>query len=209
MEKEYKRVIEKAREILFKDGFQNISVARLASEASVDPETLGKMFPSVPVFIDKMLEDERESFESIFKEYNFEGMNAVDILLIVSREVHDRFYHVNPSITLQLRQFFPDIYKKHIEEKLEFMYMKIKINIEKGIAQGMYRQELEADSTAREFINWFYEVHQPEHSPKGGYSFGMIFEELFEKFVDHVANPVGAEYYKSRKQLFDILSFGH
>lgn len=41
--------------------------------------------------VNTILAHERRCFEEIFNEYNFEGWNAIDILLIVSNEINNRF----------------------------------------------------------------------------------------------------------------------
>lgn len=208
MESEYKAILEAARSILSKKSFSDLSVSLLADEAGVTPEKINKYFSSVPDFFDKLLEYERKSYEEIFETYNFDNLNSIDIVLIVSHEVHDRFYYVNPSITFEISRFFPDIFQKHIVEKREFMYNKLKANIVNGINEGLYRNDLDPDATTSEFIDLFLDIHLPEKMPEGGYSFGMIFENLFDRLIHMVANENGLSYYYSRRQLFDVMNFG-
>ena len=78
--------------------------------------------------------------KEIFNEYNFEGWNAIDIMLIVSDEINNRFFNVSPSFTIMLSKAFPDIFDEHMQMRSDFIYEKIKINIEKGMEQGMYKE---------------------------------------------------------------------
>ena len=85
-----------------------------------------------------IFEQERTAFEEIFKEYDFDGWNAIDILLLVGNEIHERFFNVSPSVSYKLAKAFPALFEQHKQERSDFIYEKIKINIEKGMQQGMY-----------------------------------------------------------------------
>ena len=74
--------------------------------------------------VQAILEYERKCFEEIFNEYNFEGWNAIDILLMVSNEINNRFFNVTPSVTITLAEFFPDIFQNHLQKYNVLRYAK-------------------------------------------------------------------------------------
>jgi len=206
MDENLKPLLEKAREFFFKSGVQNVDIKDFCDKEGITEEYFFRYFKNKEELVDKLLENERESFEIIFDEYDFEGMNAIDILLIVSREVSKRFRSVDPSITYDIKNIYPDMYLKHIEARRDFIFNKIQINLQKGISQGIYRNDVSIELIARGYISKLIDIHDPSHFMPHAFSFAMLFDIMFDNFIKGVANEEGLEYYKKRKQLFSILS---
>lgn len=207
MDKEFIQVIEKVRTFLLKNGLKDFSFEKI-KDFGVTHEDISKFVDSKEELVEKILEYERKSFEAIFLEYNFEGQNAIDILFIVSQEINDKFEHVTPSITMELEQYFPEIYAKHMEDRMEFIFDKIQINIQKGIAQGMYRSDLSDEMVGRMYLSRLEDMHNPELYPPERFKFGTIYDTMIDEFVKSIATDEGLSYYRQRKQLLGVLSFG-
>ncbi len=206
MDENLKQLLEKAREFFFKSGMQDVSVEEFLKSENISEELFYEHFKNKEDLIDKILENERVSFEIIFDEYDFEGMNAIDILLIVSKEIGKRFRSVNPAITYDIKNVYPEMYLKHIEARRDFIFGKISVNLQKGIAQGVYRNDISIELIARGYISKLLDIHDPSHFMPQAFSYAMLFDIMFDNFIKGVANEEGLEYYKKRKQLFAILS---
>ncbi len=154
-----------------------------------------------------VLEYERKCFEEIFNEYNFEGWNAIDIMLMVSNEINNRFFNVTPSVTIILSKVFPDIFEEHLQKRSDFIFEKIKINIEKGMEQGMYKKDISSEMIARMYIAKLNDIHNPQIYPTEGFTFATIFNNLIDNVIKSITNEEGKTYYKQRKQLYSILNF--
>nr|WP_320117116.1 hypothetical protein [uncultured Marinifilum sp.] len=207
MDKEFVHIIEKVRAYLFKNGFKNFSFEKI-KDFGVTEKDIFAFVESKEELVKKILEYERKSFEKIFLEYNFDGQNAIDILFIVSQEINDKFVDVSPSATMDLQEVFPDIYAKHLEERMEFIFDKIQINIQKGIVQGMYRSDLSGEMVGRMYLSRLEDMHNPELYPPERFKFGTIYDTMIDEFVKSIATEEGLAYYRQRKQLLSVLSFG-
>ena len=157
--------------------------------------------------VNSIFERERICFEEIFDKYNFEGWNAIDILLLVGNEINDRFFNVSPSVTFKLAKAYPEIYEKHRLRRSDFIFEKIKINIEKGMQQGMYKNDVSSEMVARMYIAKLNDIHNPEIYPPEGYDFATIFNNMIDSVIKTITNEEGWQYYKQRKQLYNVLNF--
>ena len=207
MDKEFIQIIEKVRAYLFKNGLSGFSFDKV-KDFGVSPADVSKFVDSVEELVEKILEYERKSFESIFIQYNFEGQNAIDILFIVSQEINNRFENLTPSVTMELESYFPDVYKKHMNERMEFIFDKIQINVQKGMAQGMYRDDLSAEMVGRMYLSRLEDMHNPELYPPERFKFGTIYDTMIDQFIKSIGTEDGINYYRQRKQLLGVLSFG-
>ena len=193
-------VLERVRELFFKYGVRSVSMEDICRDIGISKKKLYQLFSSKNELVEKLLLLERENFEIIFDTYNFEGVNAIDILLTVSKEVGDRFRDVSPSMTFDLKKYYPDIYHNHIEERIGFIFKKIQINLEKGINQGVYRDDLSVELISRLYIRRLIDLHNPEFFPADKFSFQTIFEAMFDNFIRGIGNPKGIEYYEKQKK---------
>jgi AcrR family transcriptional regulator len=197
-------VLERVRELFFKYGVRSVSMDDICRDIGISKKKLYQLFSSKNELVEKLLELERQNFEIIFDTYSFEGVNAIDILLTVSKEVGDRFRDVSPSMTFDLKKYYPDVYHKHIEERIDFIFKKIQINLEKGINQGVYRDDLSVELISRLYIRRLIDLHNPEFFPADKFSFQTLFEAMFDNFIRGMANQKGIEYYEKQKKKLKI-----
>ncbi|HPG32655.1 MAG TPA: hypothetical protein PLM34_02305 [Lentimicrobium sp.] len=202
MDEKFRTILIGVRELSFKVGVRSLNVETICNSLNITPEELRQYVSSDEELVEKVLEFERESFKSIFDEHNFEDVNAIDILMIVSQEMNGRFQDLTPSVTTDLEDIYPEIYQSHIEQRIEFIFNKIKINIEKGIRQGMYRQDLSIELLARLYISRLIDLHNPIFFPPDKFSFPMLFEVMFENFIRGIANDEGLKYFKQQRRIY-------
>jgi len=207
MESTLTNVLERVRELFFKYGVRCVSMDDICRDLGLSKKKLYQLFSSKNELVEKLLELERQNFEIIFDTYSFEGVNAIDILLTVSKEVGERFRDVSPSMTFDLKKYYPDIYHTHIEERIDFINKKIQINLEKGVNQGVYRDDLSIELVARIYIRRLIDLHNPEFFPADKFSFQTLFEAMFDNFIRGIANQKGIEYYEKQKRKVNFNKF--
>jgi AcrR family transcriptional regulator len=201
MDPAFREIIEKFRDYLFNANSRAvISMAEIAAHTGIPAHTILNYVSGEEELVEKVLEFERKGFEEIFLTHDFEGVNAIDILLTVSREVSRKFKDVSPAVTFMLKEHFPEVYQKHFSLRRDFIYDKIKINLTKGISQGMYRDDLSIELVARLYLSRLIDLHNPDFFPPEEFSFETLFNVMFENFIRSIAKPEGMAYYEARKK---------
>jgi TetR/AcrR family transcriptional regulator, cholesterol catabolism regulator len=204
MDKTLVDILERVRELFYKYGVRSVSMEDICRDLGIAKKKLYQHITSKAFLVEKLLELERQNFEVIFDQHNFEGVNAIDILLIVSRDLSERFTDVSPSMTFDLKKYYPDIYNHHMEDRIEFIYQKIQINLHKGISQGIYRDDLSIELVARLYIPRLLDLHNPDFFPADKFSFQTLFDVMFDNFIRGIANKEGIEYYEKQKRKVDF-----
>jgi AcrR family transcriptional regulator len=204
MEEQLKIILEKSREFSYAHPIRRMSLDKISDALGIEKKVMHKYVKSTKELVVKILEFERNNFKVIFEDNNFDGVNAIDIMFIVSRELSDRFQDINPGLTFQLRKYYPKIYKQHLEDKYDFIFTKIKINIEKGINQGMYRDDLTVELVARLYLARLMDIHNPDFFPTEKFSFPMLFDLTIDNYVRSIATLEGLAYYQQRRKGFQL-----
>lgn len=203
MDDRLKSILSNIRKLALEEGIENLTVQTICDRLSICRDELFGLIKDEQDLASKVLEFERDSFKAIFDEYNFEGMNAIDILMIVSREIASRYYDVTPAISRSLKQRFPEIYQDHFQKRVDYIFGKIQINLQKGISQGMYRPDLSIELIARLYLSRVIDVHNEDIFPPKQFSFHTLFEVMFENFVRSVATPDGLKYFETKMKNVD------
>lgn len=205
MDSTLREIIEKFRDYLFTmNGSAIISMEEISSKIGISREIISKYVSGEEELVEKVLDFERHRFEEIFRIHDFEGVNAIEILLTVSKEVAEKFMDISPSVTFVLKNHFPEIYHKHFIRRRDFIYEKIQINLSKGISQGMYRDDLSIELVARLYLSRLIDLHNPDFFPAEKFSFDTIFDVMFENFIRSIAKPDGLAYYEKTKRKFNF-----
>jgi len=207
MEKSLVEILDRVRELFFKYGVRSVSMDDICRDIGISKKKLYQHFKSKNELVEKLLELERENFEIIFTKNNFDGVNAIDVLLKVSTDVGERFRDVTPSLTFDLKKYYPEIYHKHIENRIEFIYEQIQLNIKKGIKNGMYRDDLSIELLARLYIRRLIDLHNPEIFPADKFSFQTLFDVMFDNFIRGISNENGISYYEQQKRKVNLNKF--
>ncbi|MBW6459383.1 MAG: hypothetical protein K0B08_02315 [Bacteroidales bacterium] len=201
MELDFRQVIEKFRDYLWTmNGKAVISFAEISKGTGIPTEVLMAHVSSEEILVEKALEFERERFEEIFSMHVFEGMNAIDALLTVSKEIAGKFKDVSPSVTFALKKHFPGIYQAHFILRRDFIFSKIQRNMATGISQGMYRDDLSAELVARIYLGRLIDLHNPDFFPPEQFSFETIFDAMFDHFIRGISTSEGLAYYEHQKR---------
>lgn len=170
----------------------------IEAKTGISKSQLVPYFKNEEEIIFNLLKLERDKFEDIFRKYDFEGVNAIDILLTVSKEIAKDFFLVSPAITIRLKEKYPKSYQEHMDKRLEFIFDKIQINLTKGISQGMYREDLSIELLARLYLSRLIDIHNPDLFPPEKFSFDTLFGVMFEDLVRSIAKPEGIAYFEKK-----------
>lgn len=197
MEKKF--IIEKVRQLSLLTELHTLSNPEICERLGIDINLFEEHFKSREILIEEILKRERSSFEQIFLENDFSDSNAIDILFVVSREIFKRFSMVKPLVNQSYREVYSNVFQEHMEDRMKYIFEKIKINLDKGIRQGMYRSDLSIELVARLYISRLIDIHKPEFFPPEQFSFQMLFEVMFENFVRSVGTLEGIRYFELRK----------
>lgn len=201
MSEEQKLLLNSIRELANKGGIESIAIEKLRANPDFSSSILDKYYVDEKDLVRDILTEERKMFEVIFEDHNFDGYNdAIDILFTVVKEMADKFYNLSPSVTIQYKDIYPEIYQQHLDERADFIFRKIQINLQKGIYEGMYRDDVSIELVARRYISRLMDLQNPDNFPVENFSIKTMFIQMFESFVESIATEKGMAYFAEKKK---------
>lgn len=207
MSEEQKLLLNAIRKLANTKGIEEISFEKLRRNPDFSNAKLDKYYKEEKKLVKDILAEERKMFEVIFKEHNFDGYNdAIDILFTVVKEMSIKFYNLSPSVTIQYKDIYPEVYRQHLDERADFIFRKIQVNLQKGISEGMYRDDVSIELVARRYISRLMDLQDPDNFPPENFSINTMFIQMFESFVKSIATEKGLVYFEEKKRKIQLTS---
>ena len=201
MSEEQKILLNSIRDLANREGIEAIAIDKLHGNSDISSDVLVKYYINEKDLVRDILTEERKMFEVIFEDHNFDGYNdAIDILFTVVKEMSTKFYNLSPSVTVQYKDIFPEVYQQHLDERADFIFRKIQVNLRKGIYEGMYRDDVSIELVARRYISRLMDLQNPDTFPVENFSINTMFYQMFESFVKSIATEKGLNYFEEKKR---------
>jgi hypothetical protein len=149
----------------------------------------------------------KKVFEFDFQQWNCfsdklgkEPLNAIEKLFVVSQRIHEEMKNLNPIVLFELKKYYESLFNKHQERKQEFINRKMRVNLEQGIKEGLYRSDINIELVMTLYVNYLMEMHNQGLSKTANITIDKIFEIMFESHIRAISTPEGVKYFENRKK---------
>ena len=203
MDEKVDRILSESLRLFMKNGIRSISMDDIAKELGMSKKTIYQYVANKTELVEMVLDFMREKESNICFEGDITKMNAIDILLAVSKNVSRQMKDLNPINAYELQKYYPSIYREFIIKKRDHVYTTLKQNFEQGIAEGIYRNDLDIDLVARLYIQKLVDVHDPEFLSSVNFGFEKVFQVMFDNHIRGIANAEGLAYYEKQIKMFN------
>jgi TetR/AcrR family transcriptional regulator, cholesterol catabolism regulator len=204
MDIKVERILSESLRLFKKNGIRSVSMDDVSKELGMSKKTIYQYVANKAELVEMVLNYLREKERTICIEGDIKQMNAIDILLAVSINVSKELKDMNPINAYELQKYYPSIYREFIMKKRDHVYEQVKQNFEQGIAEGIYRNDLDIDLVARLYIQKLIDVHDPEFLSSGNFSIEKVFQVMFDNHIRGIANAEGLTYYEKQTKLLNI-----
>lgn len=199
-DQKYDSLIEGCYKIFTEHGIKNISMDDLSRMMGISKKTLYQFVENKVDLLKKISLYIQETIRTRMEELKKTDLNAIDILLEMSKIASSKHLRINPMITFEFRKYYPQVFEDYICVKKELIIDNIKKNIDQGIKEGLYRQDLNKDIIAHLYFKKIEDFHNPEITDLQNFSYESVFEVMFENHIRGIANHVGIEYFENQKK---------
>ena len=198
MDERVDRILSESMRLFKKNGIRSVSMDDISKELGMSKKTIYQYFANKTELVENVLGymHEKERIPCIGNDT--ESMNAIDILLAVSKNVSVQLKDMNPINAYELQKYYPTIYREFIIKKRDHVFEQVKQNFAQGISEGIYRNDLDIDLVARLYIQKLVDVHDPEFLSSVNFGFEKVFQVMFDNHIRGIANAEGLAYYEKQ-----------
>jgi AcrR family transcriptional regulator len=166
------------------NGVKNSSMDDLSKHLRMSKKTLYQYVDNKEDLLHKVLDTIRkyhnESNHNAWKE----GKNAIEVLFNVSRKIYE----------FQIKVKNPQLWGKFQEDMRNKAQNYFRENLQQGISEGFYRDDLDIDMTSTLYMAKIDGVHHDFAKNPEKYTYRQLFEVLFEHQIRAIATSEGLSF---------------
>lgn len=197
--------VEPIKKLFYAYGLKNLSMDDLSRSLGISKKTLYTYVKNKEDMIEKIFLYQESIVFKMGEKIDGTSINAIEKLLRISQLVHDELKQINPMIQFEMKKYYAAIFEAYVEKKRIQVFEGMKINMQQGIAEKLYRDDINIDVVATIYLNSFIELHNSDICKVLDINFLKLFEVLFENHIRGISTPAGIAYFESRKN--EILEY--
>lgn len=190
------RILGKAEELFIKYGVKRITMDEIAAKLGISKKTIYQSFSDKNEMVVEIFEKHICFTEQNCTVHAEEADNAVHEMLIGYETFCTIMLSMNPSVLYDLEKYHPDAFKRFIEFKNKFLYKHILQNLKRGMEEGLYRKDMNADIIAKLRVANILLSTNIEIFPGHQFTLTEVEREIIIHFLYGIVTSEGAEMLK-------------
>jgi TetR/AcrR family transcriptional regulator, cholesterol catabolism regulator len=195
------RILDKAHELFTTIGVRSVSMDDISAQLGMSKKTVYHYFADKEELVDAVVGSLLSTSQSKCITDKNLAENAIHEVFLAFEMIDDIFSNMNPSIVFDLQKYHPSIHKKVEQHKKVFLYDVVRENLERGIAEELYRPDINVDILSRFRIESVMLVFNSDIFPNNRTQFVNIHQEILENFLFGLATAKGQELIQNYKEL--------
>ncbi len=163
------KIIRKATDMFLKLGFKSVTMDDIACEMCISKKTIYKYFSNKETLIEEGTEVIHQKIHKLMDEIISKNYNAIAENFEMRKMFKEMFQSFDHSPAHQLKKHYPEIYQKMMANEIEDCSYVFRQNIEKGIAEGLYRPETDIEVAVQFYYTLIFSINENTPLEKEAY----------------------------------------
>jgi len=163
------KIISKAKDMFISLGFKSITMDDIACEMCISKKTIYKYFANKEILVEESTKLVHEQVEETMHNIAAKNFNAIEENFQLKRTFKEIFKSADTSPIYQLKNHYPEIYSKAINNQIEICQHFFRQNIEKGITEGFYRKDINIENYVTFYYTLIFSINETVSSEREAY----------------------------------------
>ena len=188
------KILNSSFQLFMRNGIRNTTMDDIARRLGISKKTLYEHVNNKAILVHRTVEDHMEQEINKVTELFTQTDNAIEEMVAIGRYVYRQLSMLNPIAIYEIRKYYPESWKLIEQHRNEFVYNIIVRNIENGMQQGLYRDNLKPDLIAKFYIIKSELLVDDRFYAKKGYPPADVYMELLKYHIFGIASEKGIHY---------------
>ena len=128
---------------MFQTGVKHVTMDDLATQLGISKKTIYQSFKDKDALVSSVVEHELANHHLVCTQSMEMADNAVHEIFLLMTVIQEMFNRMNPLALFEIEKYYPLAFEKIKNHKDDFIFSMISANLEKGIAEGLYRKDVD------------------------------------------------------------------
>jgi len=181
------KILLKAHELFNKLGIRRVTMDEIALKAGMSKKTIYQSFANKDELIDAVLDEHLTKNHSLCELNKTKADNAVHELFLNIDTVQELMSEMNPLVFYDLEKFHHAAFLKVYEHKNNYLFKMVKQNLEWGIKDGLYREDIDVDVITKLRLETMFLPFNQDIFPYGKYNLAAVERQTFDYYLYGIA----------------------
>lgn len=187
----FKDILERILSLFTHYGIRSITMDDIARELGISKKTLYHDFEDKHDLIKRAIDYDIVLNRKFLEEVHRTDFNAIEELFYVNDRIYQDRVSYSPTFYYDLKKYYPDLYKKWLDEKRQNMFDLIVSNLKKGKGEGVFRKDIHEESIGKLYMARMEMLNKHEISDVLQTVTTEFVQEIFIYHLHGICNETG------------------
>jgi AcrR family transcriptional regulator len=198
------RIVLAANELFIKYGIRSVTMDDIARHLGMSKKTIYQSFSEKDEIVSLGMQMHCQMWEQKSDEIVVASGNAIEELLKFSLVFREQMRKMNPNMMFDLFKYHRATWEEWLKYKREVIKQRIIDTIDRGMAEGYFRQNLNKDILATLRVEQLELAFNDSVFPHEQHNLEDVQMQLFDHFIYGCLNRKGFDLYEeTKKQIFE------
>jgi AcrR family transcriptional regulator len=185
------RIKLKAHNLVMQYGIRSVSMDDIAAALGMSKKTIYQYFADKDALVEAVITDKIKYNQECCLKDRSAANDAIHEVFLAIEMMQEMFQNMNPSVIHDMEKFHPKSFTIFTQHKYNFLYKILKENIERGIREEFYREDINIDIIVKARLEAMMLAFNQQVFPKNKYSLVHVETQITEHFLFGLATQKG------------------
>ena len=187
------RILLGAQQLFMRRGIKSVSMDDITAALGISKKTLYKWFETKDHLLQAVVGGHLTHSQGDCNRMATESDNAVHEIVLMMKWTKQEHADIHPGIFLEMKKYHAAAYEQWQRHKFEFILTQIERNLRRGIAEGLYRAEIDVPVLARLHLGAIDVALDPDLFPSRQFQMSRVMQAMDEAFLRSVITIAGLD----------------
>ena len=178
-------------------GIKSITMDDVAREMGISKKTLYQHVKNKTDLIERIIHQHIHEEKECLNEMPAKAHDAIEQVLMIAQYVVKVLRSMRPTTMFDLKKYYRSCWNMMEEFQQEYMYEMIRSNIEQGVKEGLYRDNMDADIIAKLYVGKTNLLTDEKLFPMREYDRDRLFSEYIQYHLRGIVSDKGMKQLKT------------
>jgi AcrR family transcriptional regulator len=196
------RIIVESKALFLKLGIRSVSMDDIANQLGMSKKTIYQLFADKDELVDNIIDTDIQQIQADCTNCYETAKDAIDEIFKTMEMIVAQFRNMNPMVIFDLQKYHHKSFEKFMNHRNTFLLEIITNNLEKGVKEGFYRENIKIDILSRFRLESMMLAFNMDLYPPSKFNALEVTLEIIQHFLYGLSTESGYQLineYKSRK----------
>jgi AcrR family transcriptional regulator len=194
------RILKKADELFKRYGIRSVSMDDIAAQVGMSKKTLYQYYADKEELVSAVFTTIMEHNKASCGSCMHVAENALHEVFLQFDEVRTMLSEMNPSVLYDMEKYHSATFAKFKAYQNEFLYGMFRSNFERGVKEGIYRDDFDIEIATRFRINTMMSAFNIDLYPASRTNLLYVQQQLLDLFLYGITTTKGIRLIQKYKK---------